>query len=91
MHSQEHSGLGTDRLLVIGDARFVRRADLAKTRAAPRENVGHAKRTSDLDELATGDDDLFADRERIQAQHDRGGGIVHDERALSWKQARQQV
>ena len=54
----DHRARGVaQRLLVVGQARAVRRADLDEPRARLRDDVGHAEAAADLHELAAGDDD----------------------------------
>jgi len=80
MHLQEERRLRTDRPLVVGEARLVRRAHLAQDGAALREDVGDAERAADLDQLAARDDHLAPLRQRVEHEHHRGGVVVHHER-----------
>ena len=67
---------------VVGDARPVRRADLAQQRARLAHHVGNAEAAADFDQLAPGDDDLAARRQAREDQHDRGGVVVDDQRGF---------
>ena len=71
-----------DRGGVVGDARAVRRADLAQRGARLRQDVGHAEAAADLDQLAARDDDFAAGGERRQHEQRRRGVVVDDERGL---------
>ena len=73
--------------LVVGQARPVRRADLAQPRPRGGQDVRHAERAPDLDQLAAGDDDLPAAARGAQAQHDRRGVVVHDDERVAGEQA----
>ena len=52
VHAQEDRGLGPDRVLVVGGARAVRRADLAQARARAGEHVRNPEAVADLNQLA---------------------------------------
>ena len=54
------------RVFVIGDADFVRRADLGEFRARLFHHIWHAKAAADLDELRTRNDDSLFVRQRGQ-------------------------
>ncbi len=82
VHAQQDGRLGADRALVVGGARPVRRPDLDEPRAGPREHVRDAEAVADLDQLATGDDDLAALRQRCEREQHRRGVVVDDECGL---------
>ena len=59
VHDEDGAGVGADRGFVVGGMRAIGGADLAEARAAPREDVGNAERSADLDQLAPADDDFL--------------------------------
>jgi len=70
------------RLLIVGGASAVRRADLHEARARLGHDVGHPKGAADLDELAARHQNFFFRGQRVERQDHRGGAIVHHERVL---------
>src|SRR5262245_60437651 len=90
VHPKEHSGLGPDRLLVVGHARSVRRSHLDQTSTRARENVRYPEPVADLDQLAPRDDDLPPFRQGGERQQDRGGVVVDDECGLGAGEAPEQ-
>ncbi len=91
VHLEDRPGARADRVAVVRQARLVRRADLAQLAARRREDVGHAERAADLDQLAARDDDLLVAGQRAQREHDRGGVVVHDDEAGVGKQLGHQI
>jgi hypothetical protein len=82
VHVQEHSSVRTDRALVVGRPRAVRRAHLDEPRARTREHLGDPEAVADLDELAARDDHVAAFRERREREEHRRRVVVDDERRL---------
>ena len=72
----------SDRLLVVGGSRAVRRPDLDEPRARARQDVRDPEAVADLDQLAARDEHVAALRERGQGQEHRSRVVVHDERRL---------
>src|SRR5262245_47856657 len=60
----------------------IRGPDLTQAGAATAHDVGNAELAADLDELAAGNDDLFAVGERLEGQQYGRRVVVHDERVL---------
>ena len=85
--AQQQPGLGRHGRLVVGDARPVRRADLDESRQRDREYLRDPEAVADLDQLAARDDDLSVRGECSQAEQQRGGVVVHDQRVLGAGQA----
>ena len=90
VHLEQESGLGADRLGVVAQVRPVGGADLPQHGTAAPHDVGDAELAADLDQLAAGDDDLLAVRQRLEGQQDRGRVVVDDERVLGAGQPAQQ-
>ncbi len=80
VHDEDGAGVGADRRLVVGEMRAIGGAHLAEARAAPRENVGDAEGTADLDQLAPADDDLLPGGHGVERQHQGPGRVVHHQR-----------
>ena len=79
MNFQNERGLLADGAHVIGERRFVGRADLAQFCAARFQNLADAKASPDLDQFAARNDDfvLFLN-EMANNQNERCCAIVHD-------------
>ena len=82
VHAEDRGGPLTDRGGVVAEIRAVRRPHLDELRPGPREHVRDAEPTADLHELAAGDDDLAAPRERREREEDRRGVVVGDDAVL---------
>src|SRR5256886_2575314 len=78
VHAKDRAGPLSDRRGVVARVRAVRGADLDELRSGPPQDVGNAEATTDLDELATRDDDLLAGRKCREREQDGGGVVVHD-------------
>ena len=91
MDAQQRGGAGSDRLLVVRRARAVGRSHLDHSRSGQAHHVGHPEGTSDLDELAAGDDDLLAFAQRGERQQNGGRVVVDDQSRLATEQRGQQA
>src|SRR6266566_7695971 len=80
--AEDDGGLRSDRALVVGRARPVRRSDLDETRPGARQDVRDPEAVADLDQLTAGDDDFPSLRERREREKDGGGVVVDDQRSL---------
>src|SRR5262245_54764001 len=65
---EEEGSVRTDRALVVGGERPVRRSDLDEAGPRPHEHLGDPEAVADLDQLAARDDDLPSLRERRERQ-----------------------
>ena len=61
------------------------------SRPAVAQDLGHAERAADLDQLAARDDHLAAARERREREQHRGGVVVDGERVLGAREQAQQL
>ena len=83
MAFQEQARVIADRIGVIAEMRFIRRADFTQDGAALGDHVGHAKRSANLDHLTARCDDRLARGQSGQDGQDRRRAIVCDNRRLS--------
>ena len=82
MDLQDHGRFGRDGALVVAQMRAVGGADLDEFSARGRHDVRNTEAATDLDELSTTHDDLFARGMSRQHQQHRGGVVVDHERVL---------
>ena len=82
MNLQDHGRFGRNGALVVAQMRAVGGADLDEFGARGRHDVGNTEAATDLDELATADDNFFARGMSRQHQQHRGGIVVDDQRIL---------
>ena len=87
MHAEQRRGTRGERLLVIGSAGAVGRADLDHPRAGKAHHVRHAEGSADLDLLAPRHDDLAALAQRGEREQHGGRVVVDDQRGLGTEQA----
>ncbi len=74
----QHAGLLAASILIVTRVRAVRSADFDQLAAGRLHDVGHAKRTADLDQLSARDDCLLARSQRFQRQQHRGRVVIDD-------------
>ena len=79
MDLEDHGRIGRDGALVVRQVRAVGGADLDEFGARSRHDVGNTEAATDLDELATAHDDLFARGMGGKHQQHRGGIVVDDQ------------
>jgi len=93
MHLHDERRVAVDRARVVGHAGLIGGADLAKTGATRLEQLGDAETTTDLQELAAGDDHLGRLRraEVIEDEHQCGGVVVDHGRCFRATQNRERV
>ncbi len=82
MHAQQQTGLGSERALVVGRARAIRRADLVQARARALHDLRDPEAIADLHQLPARDDDLPPARQRRERQDERSGAVVDADRGL---------
>lgn len=83
MDLEDHGRIGRDGTLVVDQMRAVGGPDLDEFGARGRHDVRNTEAATDLDELSTAHDDLFARGMSRQHQQHRGGIVVDDQRILS--------
>ena len=90
MHPHDECRHFPNRGLVIGQARFVGRANFAQARAARSHHIWQPIGAADFDELTARDDNFLIARQRRQHQHRGGSVVVHDERVFRTRELAQQ-
>ena len=83
MHAQERSGLFGDGVGVIGGTGPIGRPDLDQRRPTQSHDLRHPKAASNLDEFASGADDLPPVGQRSEGEHDRRGVVVDGDGVLA--------
>ena len=84
---EQQRGARAERALVVGQVRAVGGAHLDQLHPRPLEDLRHAERAADLDQLAARDDHLAAARERSEREEERCGVVVDGERRLRRRRA----
>ena len=82
MHLQDGAGVISQSALVIGQVRAVSRPYFFEARGRGLDELGQAKASSDLNELAARNDDLFAGSERGGGQKQGAGAVIDYEGIL---------
>ena len=91
MDLEDQCGLGSDRAAIVRATRAVRRADLDEPSTRRRDDLGQPEGPTDLDQLATADDDLLTSAQGRNGEQQRCGAVVHHMRGLGAEQATREV
>ncbi len=79
MHLQDSAGVISQSAFIIGQVCAVSRPYFFEARGRGLDELGQAKASSDLDELAARDDDLFAGGECSGGQEQGAGAVIDHE------------
>src|SRR4051812_26035416 len=83
MDFHDRSSARPNRVGVIAEMGAIGSPDLAQAASGARHDVWDTKCAADLDQLTAGNDNFFAQRERVQDEIDSGSVVVDDAARLS--------